>query len=133
LIDVNSVGTYHISKVHDIYMSVYLLVMVFLIQNTIPMIVWHITQMEKAIVKLIKESSTTATRFEKRQYKQYGTLTSRGKQIEYDTKHGITKEQDLLISQKILNHSSYSRLFDNVVSLTELNEIENYFIQVKEK
>ena len=115
-------------------MSVYLLVMVFLIHNTIPMILVQVTKMEKTIVKLIKELSTIVTRFEKRQYKHHGTLSG-GRQIEYYyyTKHGITKEQDLLISQKILDHSYYARLFNKVVSLTELNKIENYFIQVKEK
>lgn len=114
-------------------MSVYLLVMVFLIHDTIPMILGQVVKMEKTIVKLIKELSTIVTRFEKRQYKHHETLRG-GRQIEYYyTKRGITKGQDLLISQKILDHSYYTRLFDKVASLTELNEIENYFIQVKEK
>jgi hypothetical protein len=107
--------------------------MVFLIYNTIPMILGQLTKMEKAIVELIKELSTIATRFEKRQYKHHGTLSG-DRQIEYHyTKCGRTKEQDLLISQKILDHSYYTLLSDKAVSLTELNKIENHFIQVKEK
>src|SRR5437763_15282832 len=101
-------------------MSVYLLVVVFLIHNTIPIILGQVTK----LTKIIKELSTIVTQFEKRQYKHHGTLSG-GRQIEYYyyTKHGITKEQDLLISQKILDHSYYTRLFDKVVSLTELNKI----------
>ena len=90
---------------------------------------WHIEHMKKTIVKYIVGLSESATKYQKRLHKRYGTLTSVCKQINYDVRHGVTNEQVLLLLQTIRNDSSYSNILkDNSGSLERLDEIEKQFL-----
>ena len=106
---------------------------IFLTQNDFPMKEWHVEHMEKTIVKFVMGLSETATSWQKRQHKRYGTLTNVCRQIDYDIKHGVTTEQVLSLLHKIRNHSSFSTLLANDGSIERLNELDRHFMPLKEK
>jgi hypothetical protein len=60
---------------------------------------WHLEHVEKVIVRYVKGVSPDASSFEKRNYKKYSTVSSCGKQIEYDIKHGVTHEEVMAVVQ----------------------------------
>jgi hypothetical protein len=77
--------------------------------------------------------SSTTSRWEKRQNKRYGRITSVCRQIGYDITQGATNEQVLSLLQKIRNDSSFSSLRDNNGSTERLNKVEKYFLPSKQK
>jgi hypothetical protein len=105
----------------------------FLIQNSFPMREWHIEHMEKTIIKFVTGLSVNASRWEKRQNKRYGRITSICRQIDYDMKQGATIEQVLLLLQKIRNDSSFSSLQKSDDSMERLNELDKHFLPSKEE
>lgn len=98
-----------------------------MIQNSFPLIEWHVKHMEKIVLKFITGLSENATRWEKRMYKRYGRISNVCKQINYDIKQGATNEQLLLLLQNIRNDSAFSDLRKNYASLERLDELEKYF------
>jgi hypothetical protein len=93
---------------------------------------WHVKHMEKTVIKFITGLSENPTRWEKRQNKQYGRITSICRQIGYDIKQGATIEQVLLLLQRIRNDSSFSSLRQNDGSIKRLDEIEKQFVPSKQ-
>ena len=77
--------------------------------------------------------SENPTRWEKRQNKRYGRITSICRQIGYDIKQGATNEQVLLLLQKIRNDSSFSSLRQTDGSIKRLDEIEKQFVPSKQE
>jgi hypothetical protein len=106
--------------------------MIFLVQNSFPMIEWHVKHMEKTIIKFVIGLSANANRWEKRQNKHYGGLNNICKQIHYDIKHGATIEQVLILLQKIRNDSSFSTLQKHDDSMERLNELDKRFVSKEE-
>jgi hypothetical protein len=104
-----------------------------LIQNSFPMREWHVTHMEKTVVKFVTGLSVNATNWEKRQNKRYGRITNVCRRIEYDIKQGATYEQVILLLQKIRNDSTFSSLRDNHGSIERLDEIEKHFMPSKQE
>jgi hypothetical protein len=102
-----------------------------LIQNSFPMREWHVKHMEKTVIKFVTGLSVNATRWEKRQNKRYGRITSVCRRIEYDIKQGVTNEQVLLILRKIRNDSSFSSLQKDDGSMERLNELDKHFLPLK--
>ena len=94
---------------------------------------WHVKHMEKTVIKFITGLSENPTRWEKRQNKRYGRITSICRQIDYDIKQGATNEQVLLLLQKIRNDSSFSSLRQNDGSIKRLDEIEKQFVPSKQE
>ena len=94
---------------------------------------WHVKHMEKIVIKFVTGLSVNATAWEKRQNKRYGRITNVCRQIGYDIKQGATTEQVLLILQKIRNDSSFSSLQKNDGSMERLNELDKYFLPMKEE
>jgi hypothetical protein len=88
--------------------------------------------MEKTVIKFVTGLSVNASRWEKRQDKRYGRLTSVCRQIGYDMKQGATIEQVLLLLQKIRNDSSFASLQKNDGSMERLNELDKHFLPSKE-
>jgi hypothetical protein len=107
--------------------------MIFLVQNSFPMREWHVKYMEKTVIKFVTGLSVNASRWEKRQDKRYGGLTSVCKQIGYDLKQGATIEQVLLFLEKIRNDSSFSSLQENDDSMQRLKELDKHFLPSKEE
>jgi hypothetical protein len=104
----------------------------FLIQNSFPLREWHVTHMEKTVIKFVTGLSVNASTREKRQDKRYGRITNVCRQIGYDIKQGATIEQVLLLLQKIRNDSSFCSLRKNDGSMERLNELDKHFLRSKE-
>ncbi|MFL6321987.1 MAG: hypothetical protein ACJ71K_21660 [Nitrososphaeraceae archaeon] len=104
-----------------------------MIQNSFPMREWHVKHMEKTVVKFVTGLSENATKWEKRQNKRYGRITSICRQISYDVKQGVTNEQVIMLLQKIRNDSSFSSLRQNNDSIKRLDEIEKHFMPSKQE
>jgi len=103
----------------------------FLTQNNFPMREWHVKHLERTIVKYVTGISDDASSWEKRNHKKYGNITNVRRQIDYDIKHGATKEQALSILDKVRNHSSFSKLRKAENALARLNEVQEHFAPPK--
>jgi len=100
-----------------------------LIQNSFPMMEWHVKHLEKVVLKFVTGLAENATSWEKRMNKRYGRINNVARQINYDIKQGATYDQVLLLLQRIRNDSSFSSLRDNNGSLERLAELEKHFQQ----
>ena len=98
-------------------------------QNSFPMIEWHVKHLEKVVLKYVVGLAENASSWEKRNNKRYGRIGIVCRQINYDIKHGATNEQVVSLLKKIRNDSSFSSLRDNYGSLERLGELEKYFQQ----
>lgn len=87
--------------------------------------------MEKAIVKYVTGLSDDASSWEKRNHKKYGNIANVRRQIDYDIKHGATKEQALSLLDKVRNHSSFAKLRKAENTLSRLNEVQEHFAPPK--
>lgn len=87
--------------------------------------------MQKTVLKYVKGLSADANSWEKRNHKKYGSFTNVCRQIEYDMKHGVTKEEILASFSKIHTQSSYQALRQDSSSMGRLSEIEEHFTTPK--
>ncbi|MGH9991400.1 MAG: hypothetical protein ACREBU_07690 [Nitrososphaera sp.] len=87
--------------------------------------------MQKTVLKYVKGLSADANSWEKRNHKRYGSLTKICRQIEYDMKHGVTKEEIVASFLHIHNHSSFQSLRQDGGSMGRLSEIEEHFAMPK--
>jgi ASC-1-like (ASCH) protein len=92
---------------------------------------WHLEHIEKTIKKFITGLSETASIWEKRQHKRYGTIANCCKQIDYDLKHGVTIDEALEVLKKIKSDSTFSHVLENENAVQRLNEIEKYVHSLK--
>lgn len=96
-------------------------------QNNFPMKEWHVTHMEKTIVKYVAGLPDNASMWEKKQHKRYGNLTTICRQIDYDIKHGVTQQQVITFLEKIQHNPSFSDLRSRSDSLGRMNEVMEHF------
>ncbi len=101
-------------------------------QNSFPMKQWHLEHVEKSIKKYIIGLSETASIWEKRQHKKYGTIANCCKQVDYDLKHGVTIEDVFLVLQKIKSDETIASVLQNENSTQRLREIEKYVYTLKD-
>ena len=92
--------------------------------NNFAMKDWHLEHVEKVVLRYVKGISPDASSFEKRNYKKYSTVSSCGKQIEYDIKHGVTMEEVMAVMRKIRHDKQYRDLQKSPESLQRLDELE---------
>lgn len=92
---------------------------------------WHVKHMEKAIVKYVTGLSDNANSWERRNHKKYGNISNVRRQIDYDIKHGATKEQALVLLDKVRHHSSFSKLRKAENALSRLDEVQEHFAPPK--
>ena len=104
-----------------------------LTQNSFPMKEWHIEHMEKTIVKYLTGISETASTWEKRQHRRYGTIANCIKQIEYDIKHGVTIDEVSGVLKKIKTNSNFESLRRTDSFYERFDEIERHFAPLKER
>ncbi len=109
-----------------------IIVIFFLTQNSFPMKQWHLEHLEKTIKKFVTGLSETASIWEKRQHKKYGTIANCCKQIDYDLKHGVTIDEVFIVLQKIKSDESFALVLQNENSNYRLNEIEKYAYTLKD-
>ncbi|MGI0020666.1 MAG: hypothetical protein ACREAY_09375, partial [Nitrososphaera sp.] len=83
--------------------------------------------MEKTVVKYVKGLSADASSWEKRRDKKYGRLINVCRQIDYDIKHGVDKDQVIFFLEKVRCHSSFSDIRNSDSSLGRLDEIKQHF------
>ncbi len=89
--------------------------------------------MEKTVTKFVTGLSEDATMWEKKQNTRYGKISIVCRQIEYDIKHGVTKEQVLEYIEKIRTHSGFLSVLKNEGSLNMLDQIKVHFAPSMEK
>jgi hypothetical protein len=95
-------------------------------QNSYPLKDWHFEHMQKTIVKYISGISETATPYEKKQYKKYsGNLIKVNRNIEFDIKHGVTREEINTFLDKVRSDSSFSNVRKIVGSGERLDQFTN--------
>jgi hypothetical protein len=82
--------------------------------------------MKKTIIEYITGLSDKMSSQQARQYIKYYNIANVQKTIDYDNKHGVTKEEVLLFIEAVRNHPSYSNLQCNNLSMEKLNKIEKY-------
>lgn len=100
-------------------------------QNDFPMKEWHVEHMQKTILKYVKGLSADANSLERRNHKKYGNVGHVCRQIEYDMRHGVTKDEVLTSLSKFHTHSSFRALRRDSDSLLRLSEIEEHFAAPK--
>lgn len=93
---------------------------------------WHLEHVEKTIKKFIVGLSETASIWEKRQHKKYGTIANCCKQIDYDLKHGVTIEEVSIVLEKINSDVTFAPVMQNASSIQRFNEIEKYIYSLKD-
>jgi hypothetical protein len=92
---------------------------------------WHVEHMQKTVLKYVKGLAPDANSWEKRNHKKYGSLTNVCRQIEYDMKHGVTKDEILASFSSIHTHSLYKNLRRDTDSMGRLSDIEGHFTAPK--
>ena len=95
--------------------------------NNFPMREWHVTHMEKTLVKYVAGLAPDASAWEKRNHKKYGKIQNICSQIDYDIKHGVTSDQVILFLRKVRNDKLFSTVRLGDGSMGRLEEIEEYF------
>ena len=94
--------------------------------NSYPMREWHVEHMKKTIIEYITGLSDKMSSQQARQYIKYYNIANVQKTIDYDNKHGVTKEEVLLFIEAVRNHPSYSNLQCNNLSMEKLDKIKKY-------
>jgi hypothetical protein len=94
---------------------------------------WHAEHMEKTVIKYANGLSEGASAWEKKQHKRYCTFGNICKQIDYDMKHGVTKEEVLLFIQDVRSHSSFAKVRKNDGSVLRLEEMQEYFMRQQQQ
>ena len=98
-------------------------------QNSYPMREWHLENMKKKVVKYVTGLSNNATSWQKKQHKKYGgNLFNVRRNIDFDIRHGVTKEEVLSFLGKVRKDSEFSSLREKVGSIERLDEIEKHYI-----
>jgi hypothetical protein len=81
--------------------------------------------MQKTIVKYVSGLSDNATSFQKKQHKKYGgNLANVHRNIEFDIKHGVTREEVAVFLDKVRNDSSFSNVRKSVDSKERLEQLQ---------
>jgi hypothetical protein len=95
--------------------------------NIFPMRDWHVKHMQETIVKYLIGLSENASRFERRLNKKYGGLVNVRKRIDYDLKHGVTRQEVILFFRKVRTDPLFSELRKNDGFEDRLYQLESNF------
>lgn len=88
---------------------------------------WHVKHMELTLVKFVRGLSENSTRWEVRLNNKYGKIGRVHKRIEYDIKHGVTKDEVFAFLQLIRTDSNYDEVRSGKGSMGRLNEMQSYY------
>jgi uncharacterized protein YlbG (UPF0298 family) len=83
--------------------------------------------MQKIILNYVKGLPADANSWERRNHKKYGNITSVCRQIKYDMRHGVTKDEISASLSKIHTDLSFVALRHDSGSMGRLSEIEEHF------
>jgi hypothetical protein len=96
-------------------------------QNSYPLKDWHFEHMQKTIVKYVTGLSEyeSNSSWKRRQHKKYsGNLGYVRRNINFDIKHGVTRQEVIAFLDKVRNDSSFSNLRESTSSMERIEELE---------
>jgi hypothetical protein len=97
-------------------------------QNSYPMKEWHRENMQKRVIKYVIGLSDDATSYQKKQHKKYGgNIANVYKNIDFDIRHGVTREEVLLFLDKVRNNADFSNVRNSLGGIGRLDEIQSHF------
>ena len=97
-------------------------------QNSYPMKEWHRENMQKRVVKYVVGFSDDATPYQKKQQKKYGgNIANVYKNIDFDIRHGVTREEVLLFLDKVRKDADFSNVRNSLGGVGRLDEIQSHF------
>ena len=86
---------------------------------------WHFEHMQKTIVKYVCGISDDATSFQKKMHRKYnGKIGYVRRNIDFDNKHGVTREEVIAFLDKIQNDSSFSDIRKGEGSGERIKELQ---------
>jgi hypothetical protein len=89
---------------------------------------WHRENMQKRVVKYVVGLSDDATPYQKKQHKKYGgNIANVYKNIDFDIRHGVTREEVLLFLDKVRNDADFSNVRNSLGGVGRLDEIQSHF------
>jgi ABC-type Mn2+/Zn2+ transport system ATPase subunit len=86
---------------------------------------WHCEHMQKTIVKYVSGISDNATSFQKKMNRKYnGKIGYVRRNIDFDIKHGVTREEVIAFLDKVQNDSSFSDIRKSEGSEERIKELQ---------
>jgi hypothetical protein len=86
---------------------------------------WHFEHMQKTIVKYVSGISESASSYQKKQHKKYGgNIGYVCRNINFDIRHGVTREEVIAFLDKVRNDSSFSDIRRIAGSIERINELK---------
>jgi hypothetical protein len=96
------------------------------LQNNYPLRDWHFEHMQKTVVKYVSGISEYATPYQKKQHKKYGgNWANVRRNINFDIKHGVTREEVVAFLDKVLNDPSFSNTRKIAGSIDRIKELQH--------
>jgi ABC-type Mn2+/Zn2+ transport system ATPase subunit len=93
--------------------------------NSYPLKDWHFEHMQKTIVKYVSGISDDATYFQKKMHRKYnGKIGYVRRNIDFDIKHGVTRDEVVAFLNKIQNDSSFSDIRKSEGSRERIRELQ---------
>jgi hypothetical protein len=94
-------------------------------QNSYPLKDWHFEHMQKTVLKYVSGLSENALPFQKRMHKKYsGNLSFVQRNIQFDIKHGVTREEVDIFLEEVRNDSSFADVRKNLGSGERLEQLQ---------
>ena len=89
---------------------------------------WHHENMQKRVIKYVIGLSDDATSSQKKQHKKYGgNIANVYKSIDFDIRHGVTREEVLLFLDRVRNDADFSNVRNSLGGIGRLDEIQSHF------
>ncbi|MGB7557301.1 MAG: hypothetical protein WBM37_02185 [Nitrososphaeraceae archaeon] len=84
--------------------------------------------MQKRVIKYVIGLSDDATSYQKKQHKKYGgNIANVYKNIDFDIRHGVTREEVLLFLDKVRKDADFSNVRNSLGGVGRLDEIQSHF------
>jgi ABC-type Mn2+/Zn2+ transport system ATPase subunit len=96
-------------------------------QNSYPLKDWHFEHMQKTIVKFVSGLSEleSGSSWKRKQHKKYsGNIGYVRRNINFDIKHGVTREEVIAFLDKVRNDSSFSNIRKSAGSKERLEQLQ---------
>jgi ABC-type Mn2+/Zn2+ transport system ATPase subunit len=86
---------------------------------------WHFEHMQKTIVKYVSGISDDAISFQRKMHRKYsGKIGYVRRNIDFDIKHGVTREEVIAFLDKVRNDSSFSDIRKSEGSKERIRELQ---------
>ena len=88
---------------------------------------WHLEHMQKTIVKYVTglPYADNNSSWKKRQHKKYsGNIGFVRRSINFDIKHGVTRQEVTEFLNKVRNDSSFSNIREGAGSIARIEELQ---------